>query len=170
MYKKYLTLLLVTSFSLAENVGFEYSGVKLKTITADKKEKFFMVKRNIPEVCKKIPITNEMLWTGNFAHEKVPDICKSTYVHTKGKLLPMQLDDDLDTYGELEVLAFLKEMQYKDQMLLIDSRKASWFEYRTIPGAINIPFIYFKYRDNYEFHFEYVLKTFGCFSPEKWRV
>lgn len=166
MYKKYLTLLLVTSFSLAENVGFEYSGVNLKTITVDKKEKFFMVKRNIPEVCKKVPITNEMLWTGNFAHEKVPDICKSTYVHTKGKLLPMQLDDDLDTYGELEVLAFLKEMQYKDQMLLIDSRKASWFEYRTIPGAINIPFIYFKYRDNYEFHFEYALKHLGVFLQE----
>ncbi len=164
MFKKYLTVLLVaTSFSLAGNIGFEYSGVTVKTITADKKEKSFVVKRNIPTECKKIPINNEMLWTGNFAHKNVPEACKSTYIHTKGKLLPMHLYDDLETYGELEVLAFIKEMQHNDNMLLIDSRKASWFNYRTIPGAINMPFDYFKERDGYEFHFEYALKHLGVF-------
>ena len=167
MLKKYLTIpLLLSSFSFSGNIGFEYSGVMVTVTTADKQQKNFVVKRNIPQECKKVPINNEMLWTGNFAHKSVPEACKSTYVHTKGKLLPIQLDADLDTYGELEVLAFLKEMQYDDKLLLIDSRKESWFEYRTIPGAINIPFIYFKYRDNYEFHFEYALKHLGVFIQE----
>ncbi|HEC45765.1 MAG TPA: rhodanese-like domain-containing protein, partial [Epsilonproteobacteria bacterium] len=121
------------------------------------------VKRNIPDECKNIPITNKMLWTENFAHESVPEACKSTYVHTKGKLLSMHLDEDLETYGELEVLYFLKEMQHNDQMLLIDSRTEKWFNYRTIPGAINMPFKYFEKRDEYNFHFEYALKHLGAF-------
>ena len=164
MFKKYITLvLLLSSFSFAGNVGFEYSGVMVTATTADKQQKNYVVKRNIPDVCKKVPINNEMLWTGNYANKKVPQACKSTYVHTKGKLLPIQLDADLETYGELEVLAFLKEMQHDKNLLLIDSRKEEWFNYRTIPGAVNMPFQYFKYRDDYEFYFEYALKHLGVF-------
>jgi len=163
MSKIHLTIpFLLSSLLFSGNVGFEYRGVMVKTMV-DKKEKNFVVQRNIPAECKKVLINNEMLWTGNFANKSVPDVCKSTYVHTKGKLLPMQLDSDLDTYGELEVLAFIKEMQQNNNMLLIDSRKPSWFEYRTIPGAINMPFHYFKERENFEFHFEYALKHLGVF-------
>jgi len=136
--------------------SFEYNGVKVRS-----GERVYMVKRIIPKECKNVPINNEMLWTGNYAHERVPDACKSTYVHTKGKLLPMHLDEELETYGELEVLATLKEMQHNDDLLLIDSRNEQWFKYRTIPGAINMPFVYFKYRDEYEFHFEYAMKHLG---------
>jgi len=164
MLKKYIMIgLILSTFSLTANSGFEYSGVMVTTTTADKQQKNYVVKRNIPAICKKIPINNEMLWTGNYANEKVPQACKSTYVHTKGKLLPIQLDADLETYGELEVLAFLKEMQQNKKLLLVDSRKEEWFKYRTIPGAVNMPFHYFKYRDEYEFYFEYALKHLGVF-------
>ncbi len=164
MLRKYISIVLLFSYSLLYgSSGFEYSGVMVTATTPDKREKHYVVKRNIPKECKKIPITNKMLWTGNFAHEDVPEACKSTYVHTKGKLLPMQLDLDLETYGELEVLLFLREMQHNQNMLLIDSRKEKWFKYRTIPGAVNMPFHYFKERENYEFHFEYALKHLGVF-------
>ncbi|WP_295421115.1 rhodanese-like domain-containing protein [Sulfurovum sp.] len=164
MFKKYITIgLIVSSFSLAGNKGFEYSGVMVTTVTADKQQKSYVVRRNIPDECKKVPINNEMLWTENYASKKVPEACKSTFVHTTGKLLPMHLDEGLETYGELEVLAFLKEMQHNDRLLLIDSRKSKWFNYMTIPGAINMPFQYFKERDSYEFHFEYALKHLGVF-------
>jgi rhodanese-related sulfurtransferase len=125
------------------------------------KGKPYIVKRIIPEVCKKLPINNEMLWTGNYASPKVPDACKSTFVHTKGRLLPMHLEHDIETYGELEVLQTLKEMQTNPDIVLIDSRREKWYEYRTIPGAVNMPFNYFKYRDEYEFHFEYAMKYLG---------
>ena len=142
------------SFGIAGN--FERIGVTVKS-----NGKVYMVKRIIPEICQKIPINNHMLWSENYASKEVPEACKSTYVHTKGKLLPMHLDEDLETYGELEVLTTLQEMQTNPNLLLIDSRNEEWFEYRTIPGAINMPFRYFKYRDNYEFHFEYALKHLG---------
>jgi len=162
-----LPLLLTASLLLAENTSFEYKGIPIKTIDSNDKIKTIIVKRDIPAECKKVPINNDMLWTGNFANEKVPEACKSTFVHTKGKLLPIRLDDELETYGELEVLATLKEMQHSDKILLIDGRKEKWFSYRTIPGAINIPFYYIKDRLNYEFHYKYALKKLGVTTDEK---
>jgi len=166
-YKIIVASLFLTSFILAEMNGFEYEGVSIKTVNTDGKIQHIIVKRDIPVECKKVPINNNMLWTGNFAHEKVPEACKSTYVHTKGKLLPMHLDEDLETYGELEVLATLQEMQHSDKIVLIDGRKEQWFTYRTIPGAINMPFHYFKEREHYEFHYEYALKYLGVTTDEK---
>jgi len=164
MFKKYITIgLILSSFSFADSVGIEYSGVMVTATTADKQQKNYVVKRNIPDECKNVPITNKMLWTANFAHESVPEACKSTYVHTKGKLLSMHLDKDLETYGELEVLYFLKEMQHNDQMILVDSRTEKWFNYRTIPGAINMPFNYFEKKDDYSFHFAYAKKMIIVF-------
>ena len=160
LMKNILLIFIVSSFLFSSQV-FEYTGVSVEATNMDNKTETLIVKRNIPDICKKIPITNEMLWTGNFAHKQVPEICKSTYVHTKGKLLPMKLDVELETYGELEVLVYLKEMQKNKNMVLIDSRTKKWFEYRTIPGAINMPFVYFKNREQNEFHFEYALKYLG---------
>ncbi|KYJ85730.1 rhodanese-like domain-containing protein [Sulfurovum riftiae] len=158
---QYMFLPMLAASLLIGAEGIEYSGVMVTVNTAEKKQINYLIERKIPAICKKVPINNEMLWTGNFANPKVPEACKSTYVHTKGKLQPLQLYDDLETYGELEVLAFIKKMQTNDNLLLVDSRKESWFNYMTIPGAINMPFNYFKKRNNYEFHFEYALKYLG---------
>ncbi len=151
-----LLFFLLLSLSIIQAKSLEQAGVTVKS-----QGKTYYVKRIIPDICKQIPINNNMLWTGNYANPKVPEACKSTYVHTKGRLLPMKLDDELETYGELEVLATLKEMQSNPDLLLVDSRNEEWYEYRTIPGAVNMPFRYFKYRDDYEFHFEYALKFLG---------
>ena len=98
MFKKLLLILPLTfSLALAGNIGIEYSGVLVET-TSNQKQKNMIVKRNIPKECLNVPINNEMLWSENFAHKDVPEACKSTYVHTKGKLLPIQLGSrDLET-------------------------------------------------------------------------
>lgn len=155
---KIILLLIFTFYTL---YAFEQRGVSVKMTLKNGTQKKVIVKREIPKECKEIPIDNETLWSGDFANEKVPQACKSTYVHTKGKLLPMQLDEEVETYGELEVLATLKQMQDSDSIVLIDSRKKKWFDYMSIPGAINIPFYYFKERSHYEFHCEYALKYLG---------
>lgn len=168
MFSKYLMIsLLFSSVLLCGKQRIEERGVKVVTQISDKIKQQYLVKRNIPEVCKKVPIDNEMLWTENFAKSTVPDVCKSTYVHTKGKLLPMTIYDGLETYGELEVLGALKEMQHNKNILLIDCRTEQWFNYRTIPGAVNMPFNYFKYRDDFEFYFEYALKHLGVTKDEE---
>lgn len=156
-----MTLLLVTSFIYAKKSGFQYEGVSVQTVDTSGHVKEIVVKRDIPEECTKVPINNTMVWTGNYANDKVPASCKSTYVHTTGNLLPMHLHEDVSTYGELEVLAFIKHMQLDDSMLLIDARKQEWYDYRTIPGAINLPFHHFKHRKNFEFEFEHALRILG---------
>jgi len=160
-FKIILIPLLCVSVSFADKLSFEYVGIAVKTVDAQGKIKTITVRRNIPAECKKLPINNFMVWTGNYANEKVPAPCKSTYVHTTGKLLPMQLHEDVTTYGELEVLAFIKHMQKDATLLLIDGRKQTWFDYRTIPGAINLPFHHFKERKAFEFEFEHDLHILG---------
>ena len=163
MFKFLLLLcLLFTPFLLAGKTSFEQKGVSVVLKDKQGKPYTISVKRDIPIECKKVLITNDTLWTGNFAHKSVPEVCKSTYVHTKGRLLPMNLDADLETYGELEVLLTLKEMNTNPNLVLIDSRTKKWFKYRTIPGAINMPFQYFKKRDEFEFEFEYAMKYLGA--------
>jgi len=157
IYKKLAPLLLVSllsTFSLAQGLGFEYDGIKIKTVDRKGKVSYLEVKREISPECQKIPMTNHTVWTGDYAHISVPKACKSTYVQTTGKLLPMLLDEEIATYGELEVLAFMKQMQKDSSMLLIDGRKEDWFNYRTIPGAINMPFHHFKDKEAFVFEFE----------------
>ena len=160
-YKMVVISLLLTSFTIAEKLGFQYDGVSVKMIDTSGHIKDIVVKRDIPDECKKVPINNTMVWTGSYANAKVPEACKSTYVHTTGSLLPMHLHEDVVTYGELEVLAFIKHMQTDDSMLLIDGRKQEWYDYRTIPGAINLPFHHFKERNSFEFEFEHALRILG---------
>lgn len=164
MFNKSLCISLLSiclSLSLSANPGFEYEGINVKFLTNQGTVSEISVKRDIPEECKKVPISNSIVWTGNYANTKVPEVCKSTYVHTTGKLLPMHLHEDINTYGELEVLAFIKHMQSDDSMMLIDGRKQEWYDYRTIPGAINMPFHHFKERDAFEFEFEHALRILG---------
>ena len=161
LYKAIIASLLLSSLTCSASTGFEYDGISIKTIDASGKVKPIVVKRNIAEECKKIPIDNTIVWTGNYAHTKVPEACKSTNIHTTEKLLPMQLHEDIMTYGELEVLAFMKQMQTDDSMMLIDGRKQDWYDYRTIPGAINMPFHHFKERESFEFEFEHALRMLG---------
>ena len=164
-HKSFIFGLFVTT--LWGRTGFEYEGIAVHTKDAKGKETETIIKREIPPLCLKIPMNNEMIWSGDYANAKVPQACKSTYVHTTGKLLPMHLDEDIETYGELEVLAFIKEMQRDDMMRLIDGRKSEWFEYRTIPSAINMPFHHFKERESFEFEFEHHLMQLGVKIEEE---
>jgi rhodanese-related sulfurtransferase len=91
----------------------------------------------------------------------VADYCKKTFITAAGKLSPMKMHKDIETFGELEVLEFLEEMQDDKQMLFVDSRKTQWFESLTIPSAINIPFIYFTERDKWTKEKKEALKRFG---------
>jgi rhodanese-related sulfurtransferase len=158
MYFSYLSLFFLIIFSTyVQAISLEDKGVEVKYMDQGK-EKTILVKRHIAEECKKLPINNEMVWTGNYANSKVPEMCKSTYAHTTGKLLAMFIHADVQTYGELEVLITLRQMQKDKSILLVDARKASWFKYRTIPGSVNIPFNYVKNHKEFEFEFEDIMK------------
>ncbi len=142
--------------------GIEFEGIEVTHDYNKTVHKDFVIMRHIPKACKNpLILTNEMVWTGDYANPKVPVECKSTFVHTTGSLQPMIIHDGVETFGELETLGFIEEMRSDKEMLLIDSRKEKWFDYMTIPGAINMPYYYFKYHEDYEFEFEHALTYLG---------
>lgn len=156
-----LSAFILTAMGWCGEIKLENKGVMTKQYD-QKRITHIQIKRHIPKECKVTNlITNEMVWTGNYANSKVPAACKSTFVHAAGHIQPMRLHKDLETVGELETLEFIKEMQRSDKMLLIDCRKEKWYNYMTIPGAVNIPFHYFKYKEHFTFEFEHALQKLG---------
>ena len=56
---------------------------------------------------------------------------------------PMSASNGVETFGELELIDFMKNKVNTDKGLLIDARMPRFFNTETIPGSINIPFILF---------------------------
>jgi rhodanese-related sulfurtransferase len=53
---------------------------------------------------------------------------------------PFEPIKGIDTYGEYEVIDFLKKEVSNNTGVLIDARLPKWYKQGTIPGAINLPF------------------------------
>jgi rhodanese-related sulfurtransferase len=155
-----ILLSLFLTSALYSEMSFEYKGVDV-AMKQNGKVVHYLVKRERAQQCRKLRPSMETIWGGDFAGSTVPDICKSTFIKTTGKILPIKMREDIETYGELEVLMFLKEMQKDKSKVLIDARKEPWFMHRTIPGAVNMPFYYFRDREYYKDEFAYALKYLG---------
>lgn len=57
---------------------------------------------------------------------------------------PLNIDKDVTTVAELEVIKFMETVMYRGDGVLIDARTPSWYKKGTIPGSINIPFTVFE--------------------------
>ncbi len=81
---------------------------------------------------------------------------------------PIELAEDIETVGELELLSFPDDEVKNNEGLLIDSRMPEWFDKGTIPGAVNIPFtILTKGLDSK--HTVKIMKLLGATqNDEKW--
>jgi len=63
----------------------------------------------------------------------VPDIPLTGSLRTKVR-------EGIQNIEELELLNFMKEDVVEGRGIVVDARLKSWFEFETIPSAINIPF------------------------------
>ena len=143
MMKRLLCLTLILGTLCYSDTDLFINGVKTKHIDEKGQEVIITVKRRIDTSCTKIPITNETFWENGYAHETIPRACKSTFVTSAGKtIFPMMLHPKIETVSESEVLDFIRIMQDDPNMLLVDTRGEEWYHYRTIPGAVNIHYLY----------------------------
>lgn len=144
------------------------NGVETDHIDHNGERQRITVKREIAPECKKIHISNDMFWKEQYASHEVSQACKSTFVTSAGKkIFPMKLHKDVETYGELEVITFIQEMQADPSMLFIDTRDEEWYGYRTIPGADNIHYIYITMPKVFEKEYKDTLKKFGIVRKGK---
>ena len=170
MLRKILLLPLLLTFSIAdENLtaieklqNLQYDGVEVVTINNKGEKQEVDIERDIPDVCERdVAMKAKTISGGNYANKDVPSACQVSFVSSVGKISPMHLHKDVETYGELEVLDYLQRMASNKEMLFIDSRAENWFNELTIPSAINIPFTYFINQKKYAKAFEASLKIFG---------
>ncbi|MBU1668849.1 rhodanese-like domain-containing protein [bacterium] len=146
-----------------ENLSnLQYDGVEVVTINEKGEKEEVYIEREIADICERdVAMKAKTIWGGNYAHKDVPTACQVSFVTSVGKISPMSLHKDVETYGELEVLAYLKKMAKDNTMLFIDSRAEKWFQELTIPSAINISFLYFIDQKKYAKEFAQSLKTLG---------
>jgi rhodanese-related sulfurtransferase len=170
MLKSLLILPLLLGFVFADNnlSDLQYEGVEVFGLNAKGEKEAFDIEREIADVCERdVMMKAKTIWGGNYAQKDVPDACKVSLVTSVGKISPMSLHKDVETFGELEVMNFLKNMQGKDNMLFIDSRAERWFNEITIPSAINISFLYFLNQKKYQKEFEDALTIMGVRQTKK---
>jgi rhodanese-related sulfurtransferase len=167
--RKYLFLLLLMTLSYAESTPKMLHAHSVEVIYTDIEGhlKTATIARDSDLRCREVPLDGKTFWSGEYAIKEVPEFCKKTFITAAGKLSAMKIHDDVETFGELEVLEFLEEMQDDPQMLFVDSRKPGWFETLTIPSAINIPFFYFTEHGKWEKKKQEVLKLLGVKKMQK---
>lgn len=131
-------------------------------------ERITIQREEYPE-CQEYGITPENFQSGDLASPNVPQECKKTFFVTKGMIHPLTLEDGIKTVAELEVLEFIQEKTQKEpnKYILVDSRKNEWFDYGTIPSAVNIPYDELKYDEDFEAEYERAYKLLGVKILEK---
>ncbi len=156
MKNLWLLYLPLSVYLCADIKVYQYTGVDVEH--AGKK---VTLEREVDPQCLDIPISNDYIWEGSYADEKVPKACKAMFVTSLGQIQPMSIHPEVETYGEMEVLHFFKQMQGKSDGLLVDTRSEAWYEYRTIPSAVNIPHYIISKAGLYPKAFQQALKMMG---------
>ncbi|TET87637.1 MAG: rhodanese-like domain-containing protein [Sulfurovum sp.] len=165
-----IALIFFMTFSIlsSNDISLQFSGVKTNYINAKGETKQITIEREIDPKCMDIHISNDVFWKAKYASNKVPKACKSTFITSAGKVIfPMQIHKEIETYGEMEVMAFIKKMQHDSTMLFIDTRDEEWYEYRTIPGAMNIHYVYMMKPKVFEEEYKKSLVKLGILGKKK---
>ena len=158
MKKIIIFLMVLASWTAAQDhTVLQYTGVE----SQHEDGKTYHLERKIPKACFELKVTNATVWEGDYAAKDVPAVCKGTLVQTVGKLSPMHMAEGIESYGELEVLNFIREMADDKSLILVDSRGHDWYEYDTIPGATNYWFSMVKNPAKYPDEFEFMLEELG---------
>ena len=136
-----MKILIIISMFLSFVYSIEKDKLQFSGVSCKVEQKELILKRNIPEKCKKMGITPEVVFGENLASESVPDECKKTFVSSLGTVQPISLGSGIKTVAEIEVLQFYKLLEESpEKYALVDSRTEGWFKEITLPKAINVPY------------------------------
>jgi len=155
-----VTIFLINSLFAMNPQQLPIIGVKV-VHTDGKDTKKYVIERKMPRECLNIPINEANIWGKD--RSKISSKCKESFVVTAGHILPMSINKDIKTVGELEVLAFIQQKVLKDpsKYALVDSRKEDWYKQMTIPSAINVPYTDLEYDEDLAEFYYAALKKLG---------
>ncbi len=142
-------------------IDLQNDGLEVTYKDSKDEDKSVTIKRAKPEVCAEVKFEPNIVYGGNHqANPSINENCKRAFVTYMGKISPMKFSKDVETVGEMEVLAFIEKAKTDENMLLIDSRTENWYYHETIPSAINVPYTYIK-KSQYPQEFDEYIQTFG---------
>ncbi len=160
--KKLVVYALIVSSLSAQNIkALQYVGVTTEHERFDGTIEKFTVEREVDRLCIFIPISNETVWEGEYAGRGVPQRCIDTFVKGLGQIQPMTIYPGVETIAELEVLEFMEKMKHDHNLMLIDTRDESFYNYRTIPSATNLFYRHITKRATFPEEFDETMKTLG---------
>ncbi len=137
----FLAFFLIDFNLYANDYNLKKSGIDIEYINEYDSIEKINIQRRPDEICAKVKGSEpNNIWGGEYAKGDIPKECKKTFLTTMGKITPITIDKEIETYGELEVIDFIKKAAKDENMLLIDARTYDWYKKGTIPTAINLSY------------------------------
>jgi len=163
--KNYIIIFTLFLYNLGAIDKIKLPLVGIKVMDSNKS---ITIEREVDARCMNLTMNEKTFWGQNFASDAIPKPCKKSFVTTKGVIQPLHIHNDIETFGELEVLEFIKNKSSKapSQYLLVDSRPRSWFEHSTIPSSINIPYNNLEIDEDFKEEYTHAYQTFGVIIKE----
>ena len=156
MFKIFLGSFVIASSILAADL--QTTGVE---VTLENGKKSVVKREAKPKECETVAFDPKDIFGGvHQAASSVSENCKRSFVTYFGKISPMKAAENIDTYGEVEVLDFIEKSKNNKNLLLVDTRTENWYNHETIATAVNVPYVYMK-KSQYPDEFEEALETFG---------
>jgi len=158
-------LLIVCLFIYSHAVkpyALQFTGIKVEHTYSNGTKEKYLIERVINSKCLNISVSKESFTDQNIA-TNIPNECKKTIISTKGVIQGLYINDKIKTYSEIEVMNFIftKTLKNPESYVLVDSRKKSWFDFKTIPSAVNVPYEDLKYDEDFEEDFNEAYKNLG---------
>ncbi len=142
-----IMIALLYTFMYADAVS---QALQINGVNATYKEKEIFVARMKDPKCLKVAVTPDNVFGGDMAGRHVPRECKKTFVTSLGVVQAIKIDDEVETVGEIEVLKFLQMFDFEpEKYIIVDARNEEWFKKISIPHAVNIPYLYIKYYEDF---------------------
>ena len=166
-----MKLIIMIGFLYAVLVADDISALQYSGVNTTYNDKEVFVERHKDKKCRKVGITPENIFGGDFAGTAVPKECKKSFVVSLGVVQAMKIDDEIETVGELEVLHYLQLMDFEpEKYIVVDTRRAEWFDKITIPHAVNIPKSEIEYDPEFPEYFDKSLQVLHIKKDKKGKL
>jgi len=161
----FVGLMALSTFLYADAVS---QALQINGVNVAYKEKEIFVARMKDPKCLKVGVTIENVFGGDLAGRHVPRECKKTFVTSLGVVQAMKIDDEIVTVGEIEVLKFLQLFDFDpEKYIIVDARGEEWHKKMSIPHAVNIPYLYIKYYEDFPDEIDKNLKLLNVKKDKK---
>lgn len=163
MGKLFLAIIsLSLSLYAVKPMALQFSGFEVTHTYSNNTKEKYTIERNVDESCINIGVS-PFFFDESYIEEEIDEKCKKVFITTTGVIQDFQLDKDIKTLGENEVMHFIYDKSSKnpEKYILVDARNKAWFDFATIPSAVNIYYDDLKYDFDFEKDFYRAYELLG---------